>query len=176
MTSTKQFYITHFVVEDPPVEGMRRLAFYTATFESRRENKYYSGFGLHKAYTLQNLEGMLKAQSVIPIPNPVEVDLNDGVWLDAEENVWIADRKNPYTDDGKKKVFSLKQSRLNSGEKEISRNSKILIETIRITIFSARISASSHPPQFRLVPVSNPTTVRGRSVPPKEKRRKLEHA
>ncbi len=103
----RTFFVTHFVVENQPKKGLKRVSFMTAC--ELPAEKYYVGKGTHRSFNDEDLKKKLEARSLIALPNPVELIDGKGTWLDADGNLWLADSKDPLSDDGRVIILTKEQ-------------------------------------------------------------------
>jgi hypothetical protein len=104
------FYITHIVPDNLPVEGLRKLLFYTATEESLIEGMYYWGLDLKNPFSESDMQKLEMENKVIRIlPDPIKVKKGDGLWLNPDGKIFRGNLKNPYENLSKESVFKPRQ-------------------------------------------------------------------
>ncbi len=98
------FFVTHYVPDDPPTRGLRRISFLTTT-EDPNDELYYMGYELGRGFTEKDLEPKLESGGVVRITVPHKIDKDQGVWMDENHAIWIADYHNPLGDLPREKIF-----------------------------------------------------------------------
>lgn len=97
--------VTHIMIDELPLRGMKRLQYFTATKESYPKGEYYWGASLATKYSSEQLKKIVSNHQAIALPEPVLLDTNSELWLNAEGEVYKAGFVNPNKDCIPVKIF-----------------------------------------------------------------------
>lgn len=102
-----EFQVTHFIIETPPLEGLKKLSFMTQKIQDPPEEEYFSGFGTHRPFSASDMKLKLEMKTIIALPVPEKIERGQGLWMDSEKNVFLAHILDPLSFE-RKKVFDAK--------------------------------------------------------------------
>jgi hypothetical protein len=78
--------ITHVLVDLPPTNGrLRKMTYYTQNPPCNHEDPYFHGMGgIVDSVTRDAINDWIKAGQVIELPEPLNLDSNDDLWLNSD--------------------------------------------------------------------------------------------
>lgn len=106
--SNKEYFITHLVPTELPVENsLRKILFYTTTREGMSEKKYFWGTG-NNSFSETDIRDKVNTGELIELPEAKKLEEKKGLWLDSKGCVYYADLVSPNKDKQKHPLLYLK--------------------------------------------------------------------
>jgi len=91
-------YFTHYLNDQEPLIGLRKLVFLTATESGLTKGEHHWAYSVAALLT-ENLQPQFDDGSLIPLRNQaIEADGKQILWMDQNRGIWAADNEHPEKD------------------------------------------------------------------------------
>jgi len=88
--------LTHLEYDRCPEKGYKPLLFILR--ESTEVARYAYGFDNVFSYQQEDIAAMVAAGGLVPLREPMEIEVTEGIWLGYDGTFWICSRVNPFHD------------------------------------------------------------------------------